>query len=145
MHEDSRVENALRLTLLNRLFRALDLEADEERIAAWADAARGLSADQLELRCRTLAREWSKDRAPRPADLLAAVPAAAGAGVSGRTTASMWIDGGVHRKTGERVLGEDEIMARYRRLGTPMLGDASDEAQAIRRGRRPSNADEVPF
>jgi len=129
---DSRVEEAHRLTLLTRLFLALDVEAEGERLAAWADATRGLNVAQLELRCQTLAREWRKGT-PKPADLITAVEGQSTAG-TGRTKPTMWIDG-VHRKTLERVLSEDENAALYRALGTPFVWDESDEARAIRAGR----------
>lgn len=123
----------MRLTLLTRLFLALGIEAEAERLEAWASATQELPVAQLELRCATLARRWREKGAPRPADVLAAVEAA-GASPSARKRAPMW-EAGVHRATGERVLGDGEIAARYRRLGCPCAWDTSAEAQSIRERR----------
>ena len=140
---ESRQDSAQRLTLLTRLFLALDIEAEGERLAAWADATQGINVAQLELRCRKLAREWGKGT-PKPSDLLAAVEGRSTSGM-GRTKPSMWVDG-VHRLTGERVVTEDERAAQYRALGTPFIWDQSDEANAIRAKRElPKPEPEAPF
>ena len=48
--------------------------------------------------------------------------------------------GGVHRRTGERVMDEDERAARYRALGCPLAGDRSREAEQIRARRGEASA-----
>lgn len=70
---DSRArETAERLTSVTRMFLALGIEADKERLSAWIEATHGLNTAQLELGARKLMREWRKGT-PRPADLIAAV------------------------------------------------------------------------
>ncbi len=139
--DESRADEAVRITLLTRLFLALGIEGEAERLAAWSDAVRALNTAQLELRCRVLTRTWQRAGAPRPADLLAAIEASPG--TTGRTKPSVWIDG-THRVTGETVMGDQDRARRYRQLGSPCVWDTSDEARAIRARRSEmSLADDV--
>lgn len=70
---ESRARDAAeRLTVLTRLFLALGIEADRERLAVWIEATGALNLQQLDLGSRRLAREWRRGT-PRPADLIAAV------------------------------------------------------------------------
>lgn len=59
---------------------------------------------------------------------------------------------GWYRVPSKEVMDEDEKMAIYRRLGTPLVGDQSDEANAIRRRKEPKPQpvveeppEEIPF